>query len=157
MERYGGPAALGVLRAGSVQPEHPCAASGGVRRGPHRSCTVALCRLQLQQMLGWVFWDGCCLGCKVAPVTVAMENTLLVKFPAILMCPSLSLGESPRVRRARHSRLRTGQAAATSAGHYLCQAWLLPAFPTGSWHGKVSEDPKWGVWGSMVGMHGMEE
>lgn len=38
---------------------------------------------------GWML-----LGMKVAPATVAMENTSVAKFPAIFTCPSLSSGES---------------------------------------------------------------
>lgn len=75
-----------------VQLEHPHAAGSGVLRAPlspHHGSSPALMDAGLG-ILGWML-----LGMQVAPATVAMENTLAVKFPATFMCPSLSLGESP--------------------------------------------------------------
>lgn len=77
---------------------------------------------------------------QVAPATVAMENTLAAEFPAIFMCLSLSSGVSLA---SRHSQLCTRQAPL-----HLCQDWLFLAW-------EVLEDPKVGVQGSTVGVHGM--
>lgn len=141
MERYGGPAALGMLRAGAVQLEHPCAAGSGVARAPpspHRSPSPALTDAELG-ISGWML-----LGMQVAPATVAMENTLAVKFPAVFVCPSLSLGESPCVRCARHGQLRTALAAPRPRGRSVPGL----ASPSGSRHGELSEDPKRGIGGA---------
>lgn len=121
---YGGGGAITpVLRRGS--PPAPADAGLGV--------------------LGWML-----LGMPVAPATVAMENTSLVKFPAIFTCPSLSWGES----------LVSGEpgTAGSAPGRLPPPRWWAtacagPGFSRLFLHGKVLEDPKWGFWGSMAGMH----
>lgn len=92
VERYRGPAALGMLRARSAQSEHRCAAGSAILRGPTGSALWFFTGSSSSRLgvSGWML-----LRMQVAPATVAMENTLAAKYPAIFMCPSLSWGESP--------------------------------------------------------------